>query len=216
MTTTGHPPQRLLETFLSTVERDIVPLTAKGVQQGSKVFGAAIFHKDTLQPIVVQTNNETESPLLHGEINTIQTFYRMDRSSRPDPKDCIFFSTHEPCSLCLSGITWSGFRSHYFLFTYEETRDTFSIPYDIQILEQVFRVPSTCPQETKEQLESRPLYNKDNQFWNARSVTELVQGVEGAEERDRYASWSRKVKEMYNGLSEVYQKGKGNVGIPLA
>ena len=37
----------------------------------------------------------------------------------------------------LSGITWSGFDNHYFLFTYEETRDAFSIPHDIKILEEV-------------------------------------------------------------------------------
>lgn len=36
----------------------------------------------------------------HGEIQTIQQFYALDRSTRPEAKDCIFFSTHEPCSLC--------------------------------------------------------------------------------------------------------------------
>jgi hypothetical protein len=37
----------------------------------------------------------------------------------------------------LSGITWSGFDNHYYLFTYEDTRDAFAIPHDIRILEEV-------------------------------------------------------------------------------
>lgn len=37
----------------------------------------------------------------------------------------------------LSGITWAGFPVFYYLFTYEDTRDAFSIPYDIDILKEV-------------------------------------------------------------------------------
>ena len=39
----------------------------------------------------------------HGEINCLQEFYKLDPATRPDVKDCIFFATHEPCSLCESG-----------------------------------------------------------------------------------------------------------------
>jgi hypothetical protein len=37
----------------------------------------------------------------------------------------------------LSGITWGGFDNFYYLFSHQETGSTFSIPYDIQILEEV-------------------------------------------------------------------------------
>ena len=32
-----------------------------------------------------------------------------------------FLSSHEPCSLCLSAITFSGFDNFYYLFPYEST-----------------------------------------------------------------------------------------------
>lgn len=37
----------------------------------------------------------------------------------------------------LSGIPWGGWDNFFYLFTYEDTRDAFSIPHDIRILEEV-------------------------------------------------------------------------------
>lgn len=149
------------------------------------------------------------SPLLHGEINCIQRFFTVDfpdTATRPDPaKDCIFFATHEPCSLCLSGITWSGFNEFYYLFTYEDSRDLFSIPYDIDILEQVFRVQGA---ETDEQMQTRPLYNRKNKFFTARSVAEMVVEIEDMNERSRLLAEMQRVRAMYDALSETYQEGK--------
>jgi tRNA(Arg) A34 adenosine deaminase TadA len=71
---TTKTPQELLSALLQTLEHDIVPLTEQGVASGSKVFGAAIISSKTLKPLTVSTNNERSSPLLHGEINCIQTF----------------------------------------------------------------------------------------------------------------------------------------------
>ena len=133
---------RILDAVLSVTERHIVPLTREGVASGCKLFGAAVLDKQTLKPLTVATNNEAVSPLLHGEINCIHRFFTEtypDPAIRPDTaKDCIFFATHEPCSLCLSGITWAGFSQIFYLFTHENSRDSFSIPYDIEILQQVF------------------------------------------------------------------------------
>lgn len=119
--------QQVANALLSTTEQSIIPLTAAQVSQGSKLFGAAILSKSTLSTVIAETNNERESPLLHGEINCIQQFFKLP-GERPQTKDCIFFATHEPCSLCLSGITWSGFNEFYYMFTYEDSRDLFAIP----------------------------------------------------------------------------------------
>jgi tRNA(Arg) A34 adenosine deaminase TadA len=120
--------EEIATALLAATEHSIVPLTAKQVSQGSKLFGAAILDKATLSTVLAETNNERESPLLHGEINCIQQFFKLPTSQRPETKDCIFFATHEPCSLCLSGITWSGFNEFYYMFTYEDSRDLFAIP----------------------------------------------------------------------------------------
>ena len=44
-----------------------------------------------------------------GLWTAIRRFFELPATERPNPRDCIFLATHEPCSLCLSGITWSGF-----------------------------------------------------------------------------------------------------------
>jgi tRNA(Arg) A34 adenosine deaminase TadA len=204
--TATHSPTELLSAILTATEKEIIPLTAEGVKSGCKLFGAAILTQPGLKAHTVATNNERASPLLHGEINCIQEFYKKDSESRPAPRDCIFFATHEPCSLCLSGIAWGGFREFYYLFTYEDSRDLFAIPYDIDILEEVFRV--RAPGDSDETLAARPLYNRSNKFFKGRSLAELLEGVEDPGERERWAGEIERVKKLYNGLSDTYQEGK--------
>lgn len=202
-----HSPSTLLSTLLHTTESQIIPLTARGVASGSKLFGAAILPRSTLSPVTVATNDERTSPLLHGEINCIQKFFLSSpASARPATKDCVFFATHEPCSLCLSGIAWAGFGEVYYLFTYEDSRDLFAIPYDIEILQEVFRVPAKG--ESEESLTARPLYNRRNKFFTAKSLGEVVDEIEDEEERKMVRAEVERVKGLYNHLSETYQQGK--------
>jgi tRNA(Arg) A34 adenosine deaminase TadA len=192
--------------LLTTTEHSIIPLTAKQVAQGSKLFGAAILNRSTLSPVIAETNNERESPLLHGEINCIQQFFKIPQSDRPETKDCIFFATHEPCSLCLSGITWSGFNEFYYMFTYEDSRDLFGIPYDIDILQSVYQVPS--PNDTEETLAAKPLYNRTNKFFTAKSLAELINSVADEEAKTKLTSELGRIKRKYDDLSATYQEGK--------
>lgn len=217
-TTNSKDPITLLSTILRLTEERIIPLTSAGVSSGSKVFGAAVLSRSSLRPLTVSTNNERESPLLHGEINCIQQYFALPPASSPaelekeegyriPPKDTIFFATHEPCSLCLSGITWAGFNEFYYLFTYEDSRDLFAIPYDIEILEEVFRV--RAPGDTPETLRERPLYNRRNKFFTGRSLVELLDEADvGEEERRKWREEIKRVKELYDGLSKTYQEGK--------
>ena len=94
----------MIERMLDVIEQDIVPLTRRGVGEGNKLFGAAILGPDGAL-VVAETNNETENPLWHGEMHAIRRFFQIDATERPAPADCLFLATHEPCSLCLSGIT---------------------------------------------------------------------------------------------------------------
>lgn len=201
-----HSPEQLVSTLLSVTESSIVPLTRTQVSSGSKLFGAAILARSSLDVVTVATNNERESPLLHGEINCIQTFFASPSEGRPQTKDCIFFATHEPCSLCLSGITWSGFNEFYYLFTYEDSRDLFSIPYDIDILQSVYQVPS--PKDTPEILAGKPLYNRTNKFFKARSIADLINKIPDETARRTWTAEIVRIKALYNELSDTYQKGK--------
>ncbi|KAG0657006.1 hypothetical protein C6P46_006752 [Rhodotorula mucilaginosa] len=225
----GHSPSTLLRTFLTTTLERIVPLTQAGVDSGAKVFGAAIFDKKQppaaesggiLREVTVGTNTETASPLLHGEIQTIQQFYGMPKAEgRPDAKDTVFFATHEPCSLCLSGITWGGWDNFFYLFTYEDTRDAFSIPHDIRILEEVFRVPSTCAHETASDLSSRPLYRAHNAFFSSYSCAELLAMIPASDAgRGELVEMWDEVRRVYGTLADGYRESKdrGGADIPLA
>ena len=184
--------------FLDVIEQDIVPLTRAGVARGDKVFGAAILRKSDLSLVVAGTNRETENPLFHGEVATLNAFYEMPAEGRPPTANCLFLSTHEPCSLCLSAITWAGFDNFYYLFGYEDTRDAFNIPHDLKILSEVFGIENGA-------------YVRENAFWRSRGIDELVDG-EDEDAKERIA----RLRGLYDELSFIYQASKGESEIPLS
>lgn len=198
------PPEsaKLADRFLKVIEEDIVPKTRAGVAAGNKLFGAAILKKSDLSLVVAATNAETENPLFHGEISALNGFYRLARAIRPDTRDCLFLSTHEPCPLCLSAITWAGFDNFTYLFGYEDTRDTFAIPHDLKILEEVFGVKNGR-------------YRRENAFWKARALADLVAEAPVAE-RARLSKRLDALAGIYDTLSATYQAHKGEADIPLS
>ncbi|MDR3264961.1 MAG: nucleoside deaminase [Synergistaceae bacterium] len=126
---------KLFHRLLDVIENDIAPLTARGVETGSRVFGAAVLRGD-LSLVVAETNHVAFSPLWHGEIYTIKLFFELQ--GHPDPGDCVFLATHQPCCMCASALAWSGFREIYYLFDYDQTRDTFNMPHDAMMNREIF------------------------------------------------------------------------------
>ena len=189
----------LAKRLLSVIEQDILPLTEKGVAAGNKIFGAAILRKSDLSLVLAETNNETENPLWHGEVHTLKRFY--ERTEKPDTKDLVFLSTHEPCSMCLSAITWAGFDNFHYFFSHEDSRDSFAIPHDLKILKEVFRLDPGG-------------YAKTNAFWRSSSIAELAATADEAE-RTALEEQDRRIRARYRELSETYQSGKNANAIPL-
>lgn len=183
--------QALATRFLDVIEDDILPLTRAGVAGGNKVFGAALLRKDDLSLVLAATNNETANPLWHGEVHLLKLFYEMPE--RPATDELLFLATHEPCSLCLSAITWTGFDNFSYLFTHEDSRDAFAIPHDLRILEEVFGGG----------------YRRSNAFWTSASVAELA--GDDAVLLTRVAA----TKGSYDAVSATYQASKGDSDIPL-
>lgn len=202
----------LIERLLDVIETDIAPLTRQRVTRGNKIFGAAILRKDDLSVVVAESNNEIENPIWHGEMHAIRRFYELPAEQRPAPKDCLFLCTHEPCSLCLSGITWSGFDNFYYLFSYEQTRDAFAIPHDIRILREVYAVPD--PDRT-EVPPDRPLYNRSNAFFEAHGIEQLIASLDRGN-REALLARLDDLGALYNDLSASYQSTKGHAAIPMA
>jgi tRNA(Arg) A34 adenosine deaminase TadA len=50
-------------------------MTERGVAAGNKIFGAAVLRKSDMSLAITGTNSETDNPLLHGEISTLNQFY---------------------------------------------------------------------------------------------------------------------------------------------
>ena len=74
----------------------------------------------------------------------------------------MFLSSHEPCSMCLSGITFSGFDNFYYVFPYTATNDQFNIPHDLNILKEVFKI-------------NDGEYNKENFYWKSQNINLLIE-----------------------------------------
>lgn len=191
----------LIDRLFDVIEDDIVPKTAEGVAKGNKLFGAALLTKDDRSLVLAETNNEIENPLWHGEMHCLKRFYEMPKADRPDTKDCIFLSTHEPCSLCLSAITWAGFDNFYYLFSHEDSRDSFAIPHDLKILKEVFTLDPGG-------------YNAENAYWKSYSLRRLVRELPQAE-RARLEERITAIAGKYDALSAEYQDSKAGNDIPL-
>jgi len=188
-----------LELIIDKILFDLIPKTEKNVKKGNKIFGAIILNKKNYSTIVIGVNNEINNPLLHGEISTINNFFKIKKYI--NPKDCIFISSHEPCSLCLSGITWSGFDNFIYLYPYEDTKSHFNIPHDLKILDKVFKV-------------KKGQYNRHNYYWKSYSIIKEISKL-STNKQNLLNNKISIINQKYKDLSKLYQKNKKYNKIPL-
>ena len=184
--------------ILDIIIDKLIPETKIAVQKGNKIFGAFVLKKSDLSFVITGTNNEITNPLYHGEISALFNFFK---SKNLNPKDYYFISSHEPCSLCLSAITWCGFDNFYYFFSYKETDSTFRIPHDLNILQEVFKIKDGE-------------YSKNNSYWKSFSIIDQIKQNQDINNHHLIKKID-KIKLLYSDLSTQYQNAKISNNIPL-
>ncbi|MGK0284010.1 MAG: tRNA(Arg) A34 adenosine deaminase TadA [Patiriisocius sp.] len=195
----------LASRLLDVMATDILPMTEKSVMLGNKIFGAALVKKSDHSTYLAETNNEMESPLHHGEMHLLKRYFELPADRRMAPSELLFLTTHEPCSLCLSAITWSGFDNFYYFFSHEDSRDEFNIPHDLKILKEVFDVE---PGQ----------YCRSNAFWTSHGIQSWFKDNESklpVETRGLLNEKIQLLKDRYAAVSSEYQSSKSENQIPL-
>ncbi len=188
-----------LNRLLAVIEQDILPKTREGVQNGNKVFGAAILNSG-LEVVHCDTNDETTCPLFHGEMKTIYEWSKKTQAQcrGPEAQESVFLSTHEPCCMCISSIVWSGFRKVVYLFPYSITSEQ-GIPHDINTMHELWGVSS---------------YRKKNKYCATACLMDLIQQIDTTNDAALEAKKSSLMEMItrlineYNTLSEKYHSEK--------
>lgn len=194
--------EALLTRMLDVLENDIVPMTQEGVKLGNKIFGAAVLRKSDYSLVLAETNNEMENPLWHGEVHLLKRFYEMDADKRPPTSELIFLTTHEPCTMCMSAITWAGFDNYFYFFSHVDSKDAFSIPHDLKIMKELYGLDAGG-------------YNRENAFFTAKGIIDGVNTLDD-DKKVELLTQIAKISKSYDEMSATYQDNKSENDIPLS
>lgn len=86
-----------------------IEIALRGIENGCGPFGAVIVKDGKI--IAGSANNVViaHDPTAHAEIVAIREAARLLKNH--DLKDCIIYSSCEPCPMCLGAIYWSGIKT---------------------------------------------------------------------------------------------------------
>lgn len=182
--------EKLIDRILSVIEKDVLPEAQNALKAaGVHVDGCAILRKSDLTLVVTGANAESINPIFSPEVNAIIKFYELPTQWRPDPKDCYFVSTHEPCCVSLCALGQCGFDNFYYLFDmYGKTRaGGVGRPKDQKMMMALYGTPDGR-------------YSKVNAFWRGVDVKKMIEDECSEGRKTRFMVRVGQLKTAYDGL----------------
>ena len=89
-----------------------IELANDNVKKGGGPFGALIVQKDKIIAKGVNQVVELNDPTAHAEVQAIRNACKKIDSFKL--KDCVIYSSCEPCPMCFSSIYWAHIEKVYF------------------------------------------------------------------------------------------------------
>ncbi|GIS77728.1 MAG: hypothetical protein CM1200mP13_10870 [Candidatus Pelagibacterales bacterium] len=128
-------------------------------------------------------------------MHTLKKFYKFSLKYKTKRKRLMFLSSHEPCSMCLSAITFSGFDNFYYLFPYTATNDEFNIPQILKILKEVLKL-------MMENIIKKIL-------WKSQNINLLIENLTHFKKKKYFKQLDKNLKKKIKNFSNQYQENKG-------
>ena len=106
------------------------PATVRG-----RFFAAAVVNTINERIVSVGLNEVliAKNPTKHAEIVALDNVFKLS-SDVILPDYFILVSSHEPCMMCAAAIMWSGIKNVEYVFSYEDTKDIFSVGEDLVMM----------------------------------------------------------------------------------
>lgn len=93
-------------------------IAEKNIDRGGGPFGAVIVRNGEVVATGANTVTLANDPTAHAEVNAIREACR--QLGTFSLKDCVVYSSCEPCPMCLSALYWAGVKRIYFGNTKED------------------------------------------------------------------------------------------------
>ena len=140
----------------------------KAIDEDEVPVGVVIVHN---RRIIARAHNQTrmlKDPTAHAEIMAIRA--ACQKLETHSLKDCVIYSSCEPCPMCFAAILWANLSGLYFAATRKDAAD---IGFQDNALHALFRVPP----RTKWPLPTNPQWPS----WRARNdAIKMMKAWKGA------------------------------------
>ncbi len=93
-------------------------LSVENIDKGGGPFGAVIVRDGEIIATGVNSVTRDNDPTAHAEISAIRAACRKLQNFQL--RDCIVYSSCEPCPMCLSALYWAGVKKIYYGNTKED------------------------------------------------------------------------------------------------